>query len=87
MDFKPTILALEENKELRWLGKLGLSGVFDGEHKFLLIDNGDGTTTLEHSEKFKGILVPFFKKKLNTDTKAGFEEMNLKLKERVEANC
>jgi len=86
MEFKPTVLALDENKELRWLGSLGFKGIFDGEHKFLLVDNGDGTTTLEHSEKFKGILVPFFKKKLNTDTKSGFEEMNMKLKERVEGN-
>lgn len=84
MTFKPKILALETNKELRWLGHLLFSGLFDGEHKFELIDNGDGTTTFKQSEKFKGILVPLFKKQLDNNTKKGFEEMNNKLKELAE---
>jgi hypothetical protein len=47
-----------------------------------LIDNGDGTTTLIHSENFSGILSWFFD---TENTKAGFEAMNRQLKERVEA--
>ena len=39
MTFKPNILVFEENKELRWLGKLFFKGLFDGEHKFEIIDN------------------------------------------------
>jgi hypothetical protein len=46
--------------------------------------NGDGTTTFKQSENFKGILVPFFKKSLDNNTKKGFEEMNRKLKELAE---
>lgn len=84
MVFKPTILAYTTNKELKWLGKLWFKGLFDGEHQFLLVANEDGTTTLQHSEQFSGILVPLFKKMLRTKTKLGFEKMNLKLKERVE---
>lgn len=85
MVFKPTILAYEENKELKWLGHLLLPGLFDGAHQFLLIDNQDGTTTFEQNELFKGILVPFFKQKLDVDTRNGFNEMNLRLKELAEA--
>lgn len=84
MKFKPKILTYTENKELKWRGRLLLPGLFDGKHCFVLIDNGDGSTTLEHSEKFSGILVPFLKKKLRTETKANFEKMNQLLKERVE---
>lgn len=85
MNFKPEILAFEKNKELRWKGKLLFKGVFDGEHYFQLEENKDGTTTFHHGENFSGFLVRFFKNKLMTETKSGFESMNLKLKERVES--
>lgn len=80
MTFEPKVLAYEPNKELRWPGHLLFAGLFDGEHKFKLIDNGNGTTTFQQNEIFKGILVPLFKKQLDTNTKSGFEEMNKKLK-------
>jgi hypothetical protein len=81
MVFKPTILALEANKELRWLGHLLFKGLFDGEHSFKIVDNKNGTSTFIQRENFKGILVPLLKKQLNTNTKRGFEMMNEKLKE------
>ena len=83
MDFKPKVLAYDSGKELRWLGSLLFKGLFDGEHYFLLKDNGDGTTTLTHGENFSGVLVPLFRAKLNKDTKAGFEAMNEALLERL----
>jgi hypothetical protein len=84
MTFKPKILTLETNKELSWLGHLLFAGLFDGEHKFELIDNGNETTTFKQSEKFNGLLVPLFKKQLDTNTKNGFAAMNIKLKELAE---
>lgn len=84
MTFNPKILAFETNKELRWLGHLLFAGLFDGEHKFELIDNGNETTTFKQSEKFNGLLVPLFKKQLDTNTKNGFAAMNMKLKELAE---
>jgi len=84
MTFKPKVLVFEKNKELRWLGNLLFPGLFDGEHKFELIDNGNGTTTFKQSEKFRGILVPLFKKMLDINTTNGFNLMNQKLKELAE---
>ena len=84
MTFKPTILAFEKNKEFRWIGHLLFPGLFDGEHKFELIDNGNGTTTFKQSEIFGGILVPLFKKTLDENTTNGFNLMNKKLKELAE---
>lgn len=80
-NFKPTVTGFEPNKKLSWLGIFLFRGFFDGEHKFELIDNGNGTTTFVQSEHFTGILVPLFKKMLNDNTRRGFEAMNLKLKE------
>ena len=84
MTFKPKVLAFDANKEFRWLGHLLFPGLFDGEHKFELIDNGNGTTTFRQSEKFKGILVPLFKKMLDNNTLNGFNQMNAKIKELAE---
>lgn len=81
MTFKPKVLAFDSQKEFRWLGHLLFPGLFDGEHKFELIDNHDGTTTFIQSEKFKGILVLLFKKMLDINTVNGFNLMNQKLKE------
>lgn len=81
MTFKPTVETFIENSKFSWIGHLLFPGLFDGTHKFELSDNGNGTTTFIQSEKFKGILVPFFKKQLNNNTKNGFIAMNEKLKE------
>lgn len=82
--FKPTVTSFEPHKKLSWLGVFLMRGVFDGEHKFELKDNGNGTTTLVQSENFIGILVPLFKKMLDNNTRRGFEAMNKKLKELAE---
>ncbi len=84
MTFKPKVLVFEINKEVRWLGHLLFPGLFDGEHKFELIDNGNGTTTFIQSEVFSGMLVPLFKKQLDNNTTNGFNAMNQRLKELVE---
>jgi hypothetical protein len=83
MTFKPQILVYKPNQELRWLGSLLFKGLFDGEHRFELIDHQNGTTTFKQSEIFKGLLVGL----LNIEqTKKGFEDMNEKLKELAENN-
>jgi hypothetical protein len=84
MTFKPNVLIFNENTELKWLGHLLFKGLFDGEHKFKLTDNGNGTTNFEQSENFSGVLVKLFSKSLDKDTKNGFEQMNRELKLRAE---
>ncbi len=84
MTFKPTVLAATPGKELRWLGKLGFGGLFDGEHSFVLTPNADGTTHLEHGERFSGVLVALLKGTMK-NSHAGFEAFNQTLKQRVEA--
>jgi hypothetical protein len=81
MIFKPTVTSKIENRELKWLGRLFIKGFFDGEHKFEIIDNNNGTVTFIQSEKFSGVLVRLF----NFDTtEKGFEEMNKQLKKIAE---
>ena len=81
---KPRVLVFEQQKELRWIGILGIPRIFDGEHVFKIQENNDGTTTLHHFERFRGILIPFLSKLINKTTRKGFELMNAALKERAE---
>ena len=84
MNIRPKVLAFVANKEFRWIGHLLLPGLFDGDHRFELVDNKNGTTTFKQSEKFKGLLIPLFKKMLDINTTNGFRQMNEKLKNIVE---
>lgn len=83
MKMSPTVQWKEDKKGFGWLGSLGMKGIFDGTHNFELVQEGD-FTILYHSEKFSGILIPFMRKKLNVNTKEGFEKMNEALKNRCE---
>lgn len=83
MTFKPTILSFETNKEFRWKGKLGISGIFDGEHFFILEKLNDNQTKFIHGENFSGILVALMGGALDK-TKDGFELMNQALKKECE---
>jgi hypothetical protein len=57
MGFKPKVFAATPGKELRWLGKLGLRGIGAREHFFILSTNDDGTTRLDHGERYSGATV------------------------------
>lgn len=83
MRFKPTVLAVNLERELRWLGHLLIPGIFDGEHYFLLESIGQNRTRLTQGEKFSGLLVGFLGSALSA-TKAGFESMNTALKKEAE---
>ncbi|MEV0648821.1 SRPBCC domain-containing protein [Phytomonospora sp. NPDC050363] len=85
MTFTPKVLVADAPGELRWLGRLLMPGVFDGEHLFTLTDLGDGRTRLTQSENFKGLLVPFMTKRLRERTGPQFEAMNAALAARVAA--
>lgn len=84
MTFKPKVLVYDSAHQLRWIGKLLIRGIFDGEHTFLIRDNKDGTTTFIQFERFRGILIPFMKKMLDGNTLNGFNQMNEALKVRCE---
>jgi hypothetical protein len=82
--FTTEILKMAAPLELRWRGKLGnVSGLFTGEHYFVLTAQGGGTK-FTHGENFSGVLAwllwPFIKK----DIRNNFINMNEALKSLVE---
>jgi hypothetical protein len=84
MRFRPTVLKVQPNRELRWLGHLGIAGFFDGEHIFTIDPLDQGHVRFIQRETFKGLLVPILANKLDSETRRGFEDMNRALKARAE---
>lgn len=81
MTFRPTVLKVEPERELRWLGRLFVPRIFDGEHYFLLREH-EGGTRLVHGERFHGIGLWLIDPER---FRADFEAMNVALKARAEA--
>jgi hypothetical protein len=84
MTFRPTVIAVETERELRWLGHLLVPGLLDGEHSFRLEALSEGRTRLTQAETFRGLLVGLFAGTLKK-TQSGFAQMNVALKHRAEA--
>lgn len=83
MTFKPTVLAVQAGRELRWLGRLLLPGLFDGEHYFLITPVDGKRTRFTQGEKFSGVLIGLLRGALSA-TEQGFVKMNTALKHEAE---
>ena len=83
MKINPELLALEAPQLIKWKGSIAGPIIFSGEHQIALADNGDGTTTLTHSEIFDGVLVPFYGGAIR-DSEKNFILFNQQLKTYVE---
>jgi len=83
MRMHPTVLVADPDRELRWLGRLFLPGIFDGEHRFEIREDAPGRVTLVQGERFKGILVPFLRTMIEVDTVATFAKVNDALATRI----
>lgn len=84
MTFRPRVTAAVVDRELTWLGSLGIRGLFDGEHSFVIEPLEDGGCLFTHSERFSGILIPLFANSLGA-TEEGFQLMNRAIRDRAEA--
>lgn len=85
MTFKPKLVRVEPGRELRWLGHLGVPGLFDGEHIFEIEGLPEGGTRFVQREEFRGAFSGLILRSIGDDTLDGFTAMNQALKERAEA--
>jgi hypothetical protein len=83
--FRPTVTRVERGHELRWVGRLFVPGLYDGEHRFTLEATDDGRTRLTHAESFGGVFVRVVNRVVGAATERGFHEMNAALKARAES--
>jgi hypothetical protein len=83
MTFRPRLLVVDEERELRWLGRLLLPGIFDGEHQFR-IEPIRAEVRFHQCETFGGVLPSVMPASSFERIRRGFEAMNRALKERAE---
>jgi hypothetical protein len=79
----PRLVEVVAPRRLRWRGTLGVPGLMDAEHTFMLEPRGSGTR-LVHQEDFRGVLVPLLAAALDRKTLPAFVAMNEALKCRAE---
>jgi hypothetical protein len=82
MTFRPRVVEYEPGRRFGWLGKVAVRGVFDGLHRFEVV-NSASTSTFVHSEEFRGLLPPLLRKLLR-DTHESVIAMNEALAREVE---
>lgn len=83
--FKPKIVEYDEGKRFAWYGSVIVPGIFDGKHKFELIEDDDYCVVLKHDEVFSGLLSNWILKKIQANVHLGFNTMNLALKQHCES--
>jgi len=84
MDIKPTLLTVEPNRELRWLGHMFVPGLFDGEHIFVIEPLAEERVQFIQREEFRGVLSSLLLSMIGENTQRGFEAMNQALKAEAE---
>jgi hypothetical protein len=57
--FSPKVVAFEANKHMAWQD--GFFPMFQGTRTFTLTPKGDGVTTFEMEEVFRGVMLPMIK--------------------------
>ena len=84
MAFRPTLLILDEGREVRWRGSLAVPGLFVGEHAFIMTEREAGILKFVHRERCRGLIVPLLPRHWFERVREGFESMNEALKARAE---
>jgi len=84
MTFKPLVTRVLPQREFRWLGRLLIPGLFDGEHIFEIEAVKKDDVRFVQRECFSGMLVPLLWRSLDKNTRQGFNEMNAAIKKKAE---
>ncbi|MBI5960261.1 MAG: SRPBCC domain-containing protein [Chloroflexi bacterium] len=78
------IVKAAPNQELCWKYHVIISGLFRGEHSFIIEPMGTDRVRFIDREIFNGLLVPLQAKDIDSHSRRGFEEMDRALKIRAE---
>ena len=84
MTFRPTVLRAEAPRELRWIGRLGIPGLFDGEHVLRIEPVGPDRVRFHQEETFRGLLAGLILRSIGASTQRAFDSMNDALRARAE---
>ncbi|GAA5190492.1 hypothetical protein GCM10023322_45740 [Rugosimonospora acidiphila] len=84
LTFRPVLTVVAPGRELTRRGRLLAPGIFTGVHSYRIEPAGDGRVRVMQAERLSGVLVPFLRGRLATDTRAQFEAALAGLAARLE---
>lgn len=84
MTASATLVQVEPDYELRWIGSLLVPLLMDIEHYFLVEPLAPHRTRFVQGESFGGMLVPVFLRMFRSEVLGAYESMNQALKIRAE---
>ena len=82
--YQPTVTKVEPHRELRWIGKSIIPGIFNGERIFTIEPLQTNNIHFVHMEIFTGLGVALVGSRLDKDVYQSFVKMNDAFKEKVE---
>jgi hypothetical protein len=72
LTFRPVLTVVAPGRQLTRRGRLLAPGIFTGVHSYLIEPAGPGLVRVTQAERFTGVLVPFVRGRLATETLAQF---------------
>lgn len=84
MPLRPRVTLVEAPRELRWLARLGLPGVFDVDRRFRIVPTGGQRCRFEQYEHATGLLAPVLMALLGRPILAGYRAHERALVARAE---
>ena len=80
----PTVIQLDESRQLRWLSHLLFRGILDIEQGFRVVAEDVGRCRLEQFAVFRGLLADAVLWRYRKPIETGFKAMNRALKQEAE---
>jgi hypothetical protein len=87
VSIRSMIVRVREPRELRWLERWIVPGLFASERRFRIEALPQGGVRFHHGEQVRGIMVPLLSQRRRLRGKSGFDAMNTALKQRAERAC
>lgn len=84
VSIRSTVVRVREPRELRWLERWTMPGLFSSEHRFQIETLPDGGVRFHHGERVRGFMVPLLNRRRRLRGQPGFDAMNTALKQRAE---
>lgn len=85
MSISVLVTKLLPERELRWVGRLPVPKMFEGEHFFRITDKPDGGVRFTQGERYAGLLEPAFRQAVDAINRDSMNAVNRALKGHLEA--
>lgn len=84
--FRPRVTHVDPGRELRWLARTGVPGVFDVDRRFLIEPLGPSSVRFVQSEVCTGVLAPLIGIGVEARILRGYRQLEQAIKARAESS-